>query len=250
MEYVMDDQFSRNFFYINDELQKRISKVKVAFLGVGLSSTICEIMVRTGFSDLFLCDGDLVEKSNLNRQNFVSSDIGQSKVLVMQKRLKDINQNITCQILPERIQSLDQIRDILDQTDIIILTFDSSSLYFDIIDLYRKKGKLVICPFNPGFGGLAICFTESSCSSYEFFETQKPSTDIEQAQILMKRAKGIGKEYDQFFKSIFEKGYFPQLAIGSAITGALVTTAALKFLKNEKIVTAPNINWVSSQLEY
>lgn len=95
-EVAVKELFSRNHFYIDPALQARIATAKIAFLGTGLASTLAEIMARTGFINFFLCDGDLVEISNLNRQNFIQSDVGKKKVSSLQDRLYAINPDISC----------------------------------------------------------------------------------------------------------------------------------------------------------
>lgn len=242
---------SRNHFYIDDALQSKIIAAKIVFLGTGLSSTLAEVMVRTGFTNLFLCDGDKVEVSNLNRQNFEMSDIGQSKVIALQKRLKAINPNLSCSCLEKRFESLEQIEQILSEADIIVNTIDCGSLYFDVIDTYRKKNKLIICPFNPGFGGLVVCFTEESTSSFEFFETDKPLDDFEIARHLLRKVNGsISAQADktdkEFLDSVVDRGYFPQLSIGANLTAAITVTAAVDYLKGKPILTSPDFYYLTA----
>lgn len=241
----MNEIFSRNHFYIDSALQKKIASAKVAFLGTGLASSIAEIMVRTGFVNFFLCDGDSIELSNLNRQNFISADIGKNKAATLRKRLLEINPEISCDCLEERIQTLEQIKLELSQADIIINTVDCGPLYFDIIETYRKMKKLVICPFNPGFGGLVVLFTENSTSAYDFFQTQRPIDDVEVARCLLRKpgvtiSKQVGKTDEDFFYALEEKGYFPQLAIGAALTGGMTVTSAVDYLKNGTIRSSPD----------
>ena len=134
-------QFSRNHFYIDPWLQERITKSKTVFLGTGLASTIAETMVRTGFCHFFLCDGDVVETSNLNRQNFTQSDVGKKKVLALKERLLLIHPSISCTCLEERMHSLQEIQAELDRADIVINTVDCNPLYYEIIETCRKAKK-------------------------------------------------------------------------------------------------------------
>ena len=245
----MKEIFSRNHFYIEPALQAKIATAKIAFLGTGLASTLAEVMVRTGFINFFLCDGDLVEISNLNRQNFTQSDIGKKKVSSLQNRLHAINPDISCTCLDERIKSLQQIENELNEADIIINTVDCGPLYFDIIETYRKNKKLVICPFNPGFGGLVVCFTQTSTSAFDFFETEVACDDTEVARCLLRKpgvtiAAQVGKQNEDFFDSLLEKGYFPQLGIGASLTSAITVTCAVDYLKRENIRSSPDFYYI------
>lgn len=245
----MEEFFSRNHFYIDPFLQTRIENAKIAFLGTGLASTIAEVMVRTGFMHFFLCDGDVVELSNLNRQNFAKKDIGQNKVIALKQRLTAINSNISCHEESERIKSLEHFENLLTNSDIIINTIDCGYLYFELIEKYRKQNKLIICPFNPGFGGLIVCFTANSSSAYDFFETLLPLDDVEIARCLLNKpgctiSSQVGKSNKDFFSALSEKGYFPQLAIGAAITSSLTVTAAIEYLKTGTVQVAPYFSYV------
>lgn len=250
---MTNDLFSRNTFYIDEDLQAKIAAAKIAFLGTGLSSTVAETMVRTGFSHLFLCDGDSVETSNLNRQNFVQADLGTKKSIALKNRLKAINPELSCTFSTDYMKSLNQFSDVLESADIIVNTIDCGSLYFEVIETYRNKEKLVICPFNPGFGGLVVCFTSQSTSAFDFFETDKPLDDFEIARCLLKKTAGaitkqVNKSDDAFLKKVVEKGFFPQLGIGAHLTAAIATAALVKYLNGTSILLAPNFYYTKELL--
>lgn len=250
---MTNDIFSRNTFYIDTTLQEKIAAAKVVFFGTGLSSILAETMVRTGFSQLFLCDGDKVERSNLNRQNFIEADVGNKKALTLKNRLKAINPALSCIFSTDYMKSIDQFSDVLEDADIIVNTIDCGSLYFELIETYRNKGKLVLCPFNPGFGGLVVCFTSSSKSVFNFFETDKPLDDFKIAQYLLKKTAGaiteqVNKTDDAFLKSVVENGYFPQLGIGANLTAAIATAVAVKYLNGTSILLAPDFYYTKALL--
>ena len=75
---------------------KKISCFKVAIIGLGgVGSIIPLSLVRSGFKNLLIIDGDKVDQSNLNRQiayNF--SDIGKFKADVLKEKLYDIRKDI------------------------------------------------------------------------------------------------------------------------------------------------------------
>ncbi len=61
------------------------------FGGAGIGSIIAECALRMGFETITIIDGDKVEKSNLNRQNYRLEDVGNYKAESLAKRLLSIN---------------------------------------------------------------------------------------------------------------------------------------------------------------
>ncbi len=92
--------FSRLFIlkeFAKKNLDK-LSKINVAIVGLGgIGCPLSQYLVNSGIKNLKLVDGDVVEKSNLNRQIlFNSNDIGKKKVMVAREKLNGINAE--CQI--------------------------------------------------------------------------------------------------------------------------------------------------------
>ena len=79
------ERYSRNRIYVSDKEQLRIKDFKIVLGGAGIGSIIAECLLRFGFDTLTIVDGDIVEESNLNRQNYTYNDIGVSKVKALKK---------------------------------------------------------------------------------------------------------------------------------------------------------------------
>lgn len=85
-------------------LEKVIGKDKVDDLGQkcvlvigcgGVGGYVCEALARSNIGRLIIVDFDVVDITNINRQIIaLESTIGQKKVDVLEKRLKDINPNL------------------------------------------------------------------------------------------------------------------------------------------------------------
>lgn len=85
-------------------LEKVIGKDKVDDLGQkcvlvigcgGVGGYVCEALARSNIGRLIIVDFDVVDGTNINRQIIaLESTIGQKKVDVLEKRLKDINPNL------------------------------------------------------------------------------------------------------------------------------------------------------------
>jgi len=93
----MDPAFSRLEMLIGSDDLEILAKSHVAIIGLGaVGSFAAEALARSGIGTLTLVDFDLVGATNINRQLFaLSSTIGQPKVEVAARRLRDINPEIT-----------------------------------------------------------------------------------------------------------------------------------------------------------
>ena len=112
-----------------------LQEARVIVFGVGGVGGWCaETLLRTGIGHLTLVDFDVVDTTNLNRQVVaIHENIGQSKVLEMQKRLLNIApeadvQAIDCQYNSDTADAFD-----LTQYDIVI----------DAIDMVECKALLL-----------------------------------------------------------------------------------------------------------
>src|SRR6185437_8403790 len=69
--------------------QEKFSQSHVLCIGAGgLMSNIAPVLVRKGIGRLTILDHDEVEASNLNRQRFYVSDIGQNKAIALVRNLQ------------------------------------------------------------------------------------------------------------------------------------------------------------------
>lgn len=85
------ERYSRNRIYVSAEEQEIIRHTPVLLGGAGIGSIIAECALRFGFEEITIVDGDKVEESNLNRQNYLVSDIGKYKAEALCERLLQIN---------------------------------------------------------------------------------------------------------------------------------------------------------------
>lgn len=89
----MEDWLSRTALLLGDEGVLRLSRARVALLGLGGVGGMCaEALCRAGVGAMLLCDKDTVDITNVNRQlAAMLPTVGHKKVQVMEKRLRDIN---------------------------------------------------------------------------------------------------------------------------------------------------------------
>ena len=90
---TMENRYQRNRLYVSEEEQARMKHTPILISGAGVGSIIAECALRFGFESLTIVDGDIVEESNLNRQNYTTDDLGRPKAEALCKRLSKINPN-------------------------------------------------------------------------------------------------------------------------------------------------------------
>lgn len=105
-------------------------KVKSASVGIaglgGLGSNIAISLARIGIGKLVIVDFDVVEPSNLNRQQYFIRDIGKYKAKALKEILLDINPFIE---VIEKIEVIneDNIQSVFNDVDIVIEAFDDAT---------------------------------------------------------------------------------------------------------------------------
>ena len=98
---------------------EKVKKAHVAVAGLGgLGSNVAISLARTGVGHLHLIDFDIVEPSNLNRQQYKIKHLGMFKTEALKSELEEINPFIeitidTVRVTPENIQYLFKNEDII-----------------------------------------------------------------------------------------------------------------------------------------
>jgi molybdopterin-synthase adenylyltransferase len=206
-----------------------------------------EMAVRLGLQKFLLIDSDNVTLSNLNRQAFHISDIGKLKVQCLKQKLLSINPDVEVFIMQEKIDDLNNIEYIISQSTVIINTIDCGVSYFSLVDLAMKKEKLVVCPFNPGFGGLVVCFNHTSGTLYDLLNTDQIESGLAFSKKLILNnpdiliPKEMRSNINLMFDQVIEKNYEPQLAIGVHLSSAIGLSCIIKYLNGESIPYCPSI---------
>lgn len=147
------ERYSRNRIYISEEEQEKIKHVRILLGGAGIGSIIAECALRFGFENITIVDGDKVEESNLNRQNYVQSDIGKYKAETLCKRLLKINPKAKITFYNTFIDK-DNVEELISSHHIAInaLDFkDDTPFVFDLV--CSQKMIPVLHPYNFGWAG-------------------------------------------------------------------------------------------------
>lgn len=151
--------YSRNRLYISPDEQELIRKKPILLAGSGIGSNIAECALRFGFENITIVDGDKVEVSNLNRQNYTNNDVTNFKADSIQKRLLEINPEAQIKCRNEFISD-SNVAEIVEGHQIAINALDFTTdipLKFD--KHCREKGISVLHPYNLGWGGVVTVIT-------------------------------------------------------------------------------------------
>ena len=147
------EKYSRNRIYVSDEEQLKISQVRILLGGAGIGSIIAECALRFGFENITIVDGDKVEESNLNRQNYVKEDIGKYKAETLGERLLKINPNAKIKCLNTFINK-ENLENIISGHHIAINALDfKDRIPFEFDRICSEKMIPVLHPYNFGWAG-------------------------------------------------------------------------------------------------
>jgi sulfur carrier protein ThiS adenylyltransferase len=138
-------------FFDQRQLQ-RIQTVRVGIGGAGgIGSNVAILLTRCGFRSFTLLDHDVIEPSNLNRQQYYLPEIGQSKVAVLKKRLLKINPDLDiCAHQVTWTPSAEH--DYFENCRVIVEGFDAPATKKAFVEYYQPKGKHIVSA--SGFVGL------------------------------------------------------------------------------------------------
>lgn len=119
---------------------------KVCILGAGgLGSNVAVNLARCGVGHIYICDFDIVEASNLNRQYYRLSHIGKKKVYAIKEVIEEINPFIDVKICDKRINK-DNLHEIIKEYPVVCEALDEASVKSMVINeiLSNYTDKVVV----------------------------------------------------------------------------------------------------------
>ena len=133
----------RNIGPVTFQEQETIRTSRVAVLGVGgLGGPLAENLVRAGCQNLVICDFDVFDESNLNRQICTIEDIGKRKIDVVESFLLKIDSEVSIRKFFKITQA--NIDAVLEGVKVIALTLDDPATSIFIAREARKRGIPII----------------------------------------------------------------------------------------------------------
>jgi len=237
------DLVSRNFAFIDQSLQSLIKEKRVLFAGCGLGSSIAQLAVRMGFTKFIVADFDEVELSNLNRQAFMTGDIGKNKALQVSTLLTRINPHVKVKTVSERL-SPSNIEQLISEADLIVNTVDFNETVYKINDIATSQGKPVFFPLNVGFGGILLVFNDQTITLQEMTAGTQGNVDF--IRMLARSIKGfdipsyvlpVVSELDMYEN----QGFLPQTGIAVNITASITVLAMIAYIAGWPLRLAPHV---------
>jgi sulfur carrier protein ThiS adenylyltransferase len=120
-------------------IHQKIKKSIVGIGGVGgLGSTIAVALARIGVGTLILVDFDIVEPSNLNRQQYFIHQIGMPKVEALKENISKINPYVRVQIYNEKLDR-NNVDRIFKEVDVVVEAFDRAEEKAMLINVVSEK---------------------------------------------------------------------------------------------------------------
>ena len=141
MDLKEEDLFKRNV----KDIAKKLKKAKVCILGLGgLGSNVAVLLARSGIGYLKLIDFDVVEASNLNRQQYRISHIGIKKIEAIKTIIKEINPFVEIDTLDIKVDR-ENILSVVEDIEIVVEAFDRAETKAMILEeLLTNKNKIVV----------------------------------------------------------------------------------------------------------
>ncbi|WP_338976945.1 sulfur carrier protein ThiS adenylyltransferase ThiF [Fusobacterium nucleatum] len=141
MELKEEDLLKRNVKGIS----KKLKKTRVCILGLGgLGSNVAVLLTRSGIGYLKLVDFDIVEASNLNRQQYRISHIGLKKTEAMKSIIKEINPFVETDILDIKVDR-ENIYSTVGDIEIVVEAFDRAETKAMLMEeLLTNTNKIVV----------------------------------------------------------------------------------------------------------
>lgn len=243
------NHYSRNSLYISKAEQARLKSAQILIAGCGIGSNIAECSLRLGFENLCLIDGDMVELSNLNRQNYDGNDIGHYKAEALGDRLKKINPEANIKITASYITN-DNIDTFIQGPTIAINALDfTSSVPFLFDTLCQEKNIPILHPYNFGWGTLIFAVLPNG-QNLTTISSDPIGFEKKVATFLLDRLKGKRKEYVNSILNRYEQAGSnippPQLAVGSWLAAGACTNLLYNIAVNKPIKAFPDFYFLTT----
>ena len=140
MELKEEDLLQRNV----KGIAKKLKMSKVCILGLGgLGSNVAVLLARAGIGQLKLVDFDVVEASNLNRQQYRISHINIKKTEALKSIIKEVNPFVELDVLDIKV-SKENRHSIVGDIEIVVEAFDRAETKAMAIEELLSNNKIVV----------------------------------------------------------------------------------------------------------
>ncbi len=239
----MNQRYSRNRLYLKENEQELIKNYPILLGGAGIGSVIAECLLRFGFETITIIDGDTVELSNLNRQNYTEKDLSKSKVSALKERLTAINNEAKI-LIYDCFITKDNAQELIIGHKIAINALDFTSdipLVFDKI--CQQNNIPVLHPYNLGWGALVLVVEKIGLDLLQ--KANERFNELNVVQYVSKSMRDSGNP-QLWLEEIIEKYQNegkslspPQLSVASWLAAGICTQIAFDIASNKPIKKFP-----------
>ncbi len=149
----MKDWQERTALMLGKEGLEKLQQAHVLVVGLGgVGAYAAEQICRAGVGKMTIVDGDVVEKTNRNRQlPALFSNQGKPKAEILGERFRDINPDIELRIVNEYLKD-DRMTEILDEAkyDFVVDAIDTLSPKVSLIYNTLRKGYPIVSSMGAG----------------------------------------------------------------------------------------------------
>lgn len=241
----MESRYSRNRIYLSSEEQEIIKNCPIILGGSGIGSVIAECALRLGFENITIIDGDEVETSNLNRQNYTQNDVTVPKVEAIKNRLLSINKDANI-VTHKCFLTVENAESYIKGHKIAINALDFSSkvpLVFDKI--CQEQNIPVLHPYNLGWGGLVTVITPEGLSLSSIEKEGKTFNEVTMVEYVSSYLKFWRNPHDWIdeiiakYRNETEVLPPPQLSVASWTVAAMCTHLLFNIATGKEIKKFP-----------
>lgn len=208
---------------------------------------------RLGFGRFILADGDRVELSNLNRQQFLRAHLGRNKAEVLAEIIRDINPRAEVQVI-DRFLRRNDFEPSLAACDFAVNTVDwDGHAFVHMNRSARDLKRTVVFPLNIGW---ASALTVLGPEVDPQVEPTRWLLHDDESPLAIKRKlilKVVGPDMPAYLRRMLNAflndnagswPYDPQLATTTAVTSALIVRTLTALVAGEKVPHAPEFVYV------
>jgi molybdopterin/thiamine biosynthesis adenylyltransferase len=220
-----------------------------------VGSTIAEAAVRIGFSRLTLADADIVELHNLNRQTYVTGDIGRKKVAALAGRLEAINPVVEINEF-DGLVAEETVSALVGGADLALDTIDFLDIsgIVALHDECRRQGKPVVSCASAGWGAVATYFpADGDVTFRELFGLPRSGSVAGYSYVtcfetFVERLRGVMMPdvVEAVSRALTEMEDdrpcpAPHLSVGASAAAALGVTMLVSILAGRPVTEAPRM---------
>jgi molybdopterin/thiamine biosynthesis adenylyltransferase len=166
---ILPLRYKRNQNTLSTQEQYALFQSSVLIIGCGgLGGFVGEMLARIGVGNLMVCDGDVFEEHNLNRQNFSTpKTLGHFKAEVLKESLEAINPALHVKSISHFFEPKTDAF-LLDSVDVIVDALDNPELKCTLATLCQQKNKAFV------HGAIAGYYSQfASCTTLEHLYKEK-----------------------------------------------------------------------------